>query len=91
MSGVTNWMRHRGPELAQRLGLRRASMSCPTTSRNVFARVDGQRLGVIVRAFVVRWEAQTRCGKEPSRLRNTFLLAHSPCWPTSCCRYSYAV
>ncbi len=68
MSGVTDWVRHRGPDLAQRLGLRRASMPCQTTYRNVLARVDGQRLDVLVRAFLVRWEAQTRCGEEPSRL-----------------------
>lgn len=68
MSGVTEWVRHRGPELAQRFGLRRASMPCQTTYSNVLARVDGQRLDAIVRAFLVRWEAQSRCGAEPSRL-----------------------
>ncbi len=69
MSGVTDWVRHRGPDLAQRLGLRRARMPCQTTDSNVLARVDGQRLDAIVRAFFVRWEAQSRCGAEPSRLR----------------------
>jgi hypothetical protein len=63
MSGVTEWVRHRGPELAQRFGLRRASMPCQTTYSNVLAQVDGQRLDAIVRAFLVRWEAQSRCGK----------------------------
>jgi hypothetical protein len=34
-SGVTDWVRHRGPDLAQRLGLRRVSMPYQTTYRNV--------------------------------------------------------
>ncbi len=68
MSGVTEWVRHRGRELAQRFGLRRARMPCQTTYSNVLARVDGQRLDAIVRAFFVRWEAETRCGTEPSQL-----------------------
>lgn len=69
MSGVTEWVRHRGPELAQRLGLRRASMPCQTTYSQVLARVDGQHLDALLRAFFVRWEAQSRCGTEPSRLQ----------------------
>lgn len=69
MSGVTDWVRHRGPMLSQFFGLRRARMPCQTTYRNVLAQVDGQQLDAIVRAFFVRWEAQRRCGAEPSRLR----------------------
>lgn len=67
MSGVTEWVRHRGPELAQRFGLGRVTMPCQTTYRNVLARVDGQQLDALLRAFWVRWEAETRCGGEPSR------------------------
>ncbi len=69
MSGVTEWVRHRGPELAQQFGLRRAAMPCQTTYSNVLAKVDGQRLDAILRAFYVRWEAQTRCAGEPSQLQ----------------------
>jgi predicted transposase YbfD/YdcC len=68
MSGVTEWVRHRGPLLSQWLGLRRARMPCQTTYRNVLARVDGQYLDALLRAFFVRWEAESRCGMEPSRL-----------------------
>ncbi len=60
MSGVTEWVRHRGPDLAQRLGLRRTKMPCPSTYSNVLAKVDGQHLDAIVRAFLVRWEAESR-------------------------------
>lgn len=69
MSGVTEWVRHRSRELAQRFGLRRASMPCQTTSSTVFAQVDGKRLDALVRAFFIRWEAEARCGAELSRLR----------------------
>jgi hypothetical protein len=54
MSGVTEWVRHRGPLLSQRLGLRRARMPCQTTYSNVLAKVDGAHLDAIVRAFLVR-------------------------------------
>ncbi len=54
MSGVTDWVRHRGPLLAQRLGLRRQTMPCQTTYSTVLARVDGQHLDALVRAFLVR-------------------------------------
>lgn len=69
MSGVTEWVRHRGPALAQRLELRRASMPCQTTYSNLLAKVDGQQFDAVLRAFFVRWEAQSRCGAEPSRLQ----------------------
>jgi predicted transposase YbfD/YdcC len=69
MSGVTEWVRHRGPLLAQQLGLHRTKMPCQTTYSNVLAKVDGQHLDALLRAFFVRWEAETRCGAEPSRLQ----------------------
>jgi hypothetical protein len=54
MSSVTEWVRHRGPELAQRLGLRRAKMPCQTTYSTVVAKVEGQSLEALLRAFFVR-------------------------------------
>ncbi len=69
MSGATEWIRHRGAALAQRFGLDRETMPCQTTYSNVLAKVDGKRLDELVQAFFVRWEAQSRCGDEPSRLQ----------------------
>lgn len=69
MSGATEWVRHRGAVLAHRFGLDRESMPCQTTYSNVLARVDGKRLDELLQAFFVRWEAQSRCGDEPSRLQ----------------------
>jgi predicted transposase YbfD/YdcC len=43
-------------------------MPCQMTSCNVLAMIDGRQLDEILAAFFVRWEAQSRCGDEPSRL-----------------------
>ena len=68
LSGATQWVRHRGATLAQRLGLSRQDMPCQTTYCNVLAGIDAQRLDQILSAFFQRWEAQNRCADEPSRL-----------------------
>ena len=49
-------------------GLRRKSMPCQMTYCNVLARVDAKHLDELLAAFFVRWEAEQRCGAEPSRL-----------------------
>lgn len=44
-------------------------MPCQTTYSNVLNRVDANEFDAIVSAFFIRWEAQSRCGDEPSRLQ----------------------
>ena len=68
LSGATDWIRHRAATLAEQFGLRRKNMPCQMTYCNVLARVDAKHLDEILAAFFVRWEAQQRCGGEPSRL-----------------------
>jgi predicted transposase YbfD/YdcC len=68
LSGATEWIRHRAATLAQRFALCREQMPCQTTYCNVLAKIDGKHLDEILSAFFVRWEAQNRCGEEPSRL-----------------------
>ena len=68
LSAATEWIRHRAAVLAEHFGLRRQHMPCQMTYCNVLARVDGKHLDEILSAFFVRWEAQSRCGEEPSRL-----------------------
>jgi predicted transposase YbfD/YdcC len=68
LSGATEWIRHRAALLAEQFRLRRTSMPCQMTYCNVLARVDGKHLDDILKAFFVRWEAEQRCGTEPSRL-----------------------
>ena len=69
LSGATEWIRHRATSLAQRFELPREKMPCQMTYCNVLAKVDGKQLDEILSAFFVRWEAQSRCGEEPSRLQ----------------------
>ncbi len=68
LSGATEWIRHRAALLAEQFRLRRTSMPCQMTYCNVLARVDGKHLDEILASFFVRWEAEQRCGAEPSRL-----------------------
>lgn len=69
LSGATEWVRHRSSQLAEHFGLRRATMPCQMTYGKILGRLDAQRLDEILSAFFIRWEAQTRCGSEPSRLQ----------------------
>jgi hypothetical protein len=68
LSGATDWIRHRAAALADQFGLRRKRMPCQMTYCNVLARVDAKHLDDILATFFVRWEAEQRCGAEPSRL-----------------------
>ena len=68
LSGATEWLHHRRVALIQRFRLRRPRLPCHMTYCNVLAEVDGQHLDKILSAFFERWEAQSRCGEEPSRL-----------------------
>jgi predicted transposase YbfD/YdcC len=68
LSAATEWVRHRCEPFAQRFGLRRQQMPCQMTYCNVLARVDSKQLDELLTAFFIRWEAQSRCGEEPSRL-----------------------
>lgn len=43
-------------------------MPCQMTYCKVLARLDARRLDEILCAFFIRWEVQSRCGSEPSRL-----------------------
>jgi len=68
LSGATDWIRHRAAALADHFGLRRKSMRCQMTYCTVLARVDAKHLDELLATFFVRWEAEQRCGAEPSRL-----------------------
>ena len=68
LSGATDWIRHRATPLAEQFGLRRKSMPCQMTYCNVLARVNAKHLAEILATFFVRWEAEQRCGAQPSRL-----------------------
>ncbi len=69
LSGATQWIRLRRVALAERFGLKHSRMPCQTTYCNVLSLIDSQQLDEILSAFFARWEAQSRCGNEPSRLQ----------------------
>jgi hypothetical protein len=69
LSGATEWIRHRGVVLAQQFGVSRTTMPCQMTYCKILARLDTKRLDESLSAFFMRWEAQSRCGSEPSRLQ----------------------
>jgi hypothetical protein len=71
LSGATEWVRHRGMQIAQHFGLRRKQMPCQMTSGRILARIDAGLLDELLAAFFIRWEAQQRCGSEPSRLQTS--------------------
>ena len=68
LSGATEWIRHRAAFLADQFKLHRKTMPCQMTYCNVLARVDAKHLDDILAPFFVRWEAEQRCGADPSRL-----------------------
>jgi hypothetical protein len=67
LSGATEWLRHRRVALSERVGLSRKAMPCQMTYCKVLARIDAKQLDALLSACFVRWEAQSRCGDEPSR------------------------
>lgn len=69
LSGATQWLRLRRVALAQRFGFSRPHLPCQTTYCNVLAQVDAVQLDKILSDFFLRWEAQSRCAEEPSRLQ----------------------
>jgi hypothetical protein len=68
LSGASQWIRHRASSLAEHFGLQREDVPCQMTYCTILAAIDGKQLDDLLAAFFVRWEAQSRCGEEPSRL-----------------------
>lgn len=71
LSGATEWIRHREEQIAAHFGLKRTKMPCQMTYCRMLARLDGKLLDELLSAFFTRWEAQQRCGSEPSRLQTS--------------------
>ena len=69
LKGATEWVRHRGTEIAAQFGLKRTQMPCQMTYCRMLARLDPQVLDELLEAFFIGWEARQRCGSQPSRLQ----------------------
>ena len=70
--GASEWIRLRADDLRAALHLPWKQMPCANTYRYALERVDSQQVNALLAAWLVRQEAQRRCGEEPSRL-----LAHA--------------
>jgi hypothetical protein len=79
LKAATEWVRHRGEQIAACFGLRRASMLFQMTYCRMlaFTCLDGKVFDEQLAAFFIRLEAQQRCGTEPSRL-GTKQRSHEP-------------
>lgn len=68
LSGAVHWLRLHSDWLQAQFGLTRATMPCQMTFCNVLNALDAQQVQALLADFFGRWEAQSRCGDEPSRL-----------------------
>jgi predicted transposase YbfD/YdcC len=69
LKGATEWVRLRAKPLATSFGLKRTAMPCQMTYKRVLEVIDAEALNDLLAAFFTLWEAQQRCGNEPSRLQ----------------------
>jgi predicted transposase YbfD/YdcC len=69
LKGATEWVRLRAEPLALSFGLKRKAMPCQMTYTRMLEGMDALALNELLSAFFTRWEAQQRCGQEPSRLQ----------------------
>jgi predicted transposase YbfD/YdcC len=66
--GASDWVRDQQKRLWECLMLSWKQMPCANTYKYALARLDSQQVNEQLRAWLVRTEAENRCGAEPSRL-----------------------
>src|SRR5437899_824832 len=66
--GASDWIADQQIRLCEQLRLPWKRMPCANTYKYALARLDSQRVNEELAAWLVRCEAQKRCGQEPSRL-----------------------
>src|SRR5438552_3644326 len=66
--GASDWARDQEARLCKGLQLPWTRMPCANTYSYALARLDSQQVNAALAAWMVRKEAESRCGKEPSRL-----------------------
>lgn len=66
--GASDWVRDQQTRLCEHLKLSWRRMPCANTYKYALARLDSQQVNEQLAAWLVRQEAQSRCGEEPSRL-----------------------
>jgi predicted transposase YbfD/YdcC len=66
--GASDWVADQQKQLCEQLQLSWKRMPCANTYKYALARLQSQQVNEELAAWLVRWEAQSRCGEEPSRL-----------------------
>lgn len=66
--GASDWVRDQEERLREHLKLSWKRMPCANTYKYALARLDSQHITEQFRDWLVRKEAESRCGAEPSRL-----------------------
>ncbi len=66
--GASEWARDQQKRLCQQLKLCWRQMPCANTYKYALARLESQQVNAQFAAWLVRKEAESRCGDEPSRL-----------------------
>lgn len=66
--GASEWIQDQQERWCAHLRLSWKRMPCANTYKYVLARLDSQQVNAQFAAWLVRTEAQSRCGEEPSRL-----------------------
>ena len=66
--GASDWGRDQGEQLRKQLRLPWRKMPCANTYKYALAGLESQRINEIFRDWLLRQEAERRCGNEPSRL-----------------------
>lgn len=66
--GASDWIRDQQEEVCDQLKLAWKRMPCANTYKYALARLDSQQVTTQLGAWLVRKEAESRCGAEPSRL-----------------------
>ena len=91
LQGASDWIADQEALLSARLPLSWKRMPCANTYSYALARLESQQVNAALAAWMVRKEAESRCGEEPSRLasqsseRSVHLAIdgnshHSLCW-----------
>jgi predicted transposase YbfD/YdcC len=66
--GASDWVRDQQKRLCEQLHLSWKRMPCANTYKYALQRLDSQQVNAHITAWLVRHEAENRCGEEPSRL-----------------------
>ena len=66
--GASDWVRDQQKLLCEQLKLSWKRVPCANTYKYALTRLDSQQVNAQLAAWLVRQEAESRCGEEPSRL-----------------------